>query len=102
MSKSRIASALLVLALGFMLGMAVNTPVAPLSSRASAITEVPSSDTKGAQRIWEYRVLYRSIYQAEDKLEPELNKLGREGFEVCGMTPKGSRELLVVLRRPGR
>jgi hypothetical protein len=102
MSKSRIASAVAVLALGFILGLAVNTLVASLSGRASAIAETPSSSTQGAQTIWEYRIVERSIFLPEGQLATELNKLGREGFEVCGMTAKERQKILVVLRRLGR
>jgi hypothetical protein len=102
MSKSRIASAVVILALGFMLGLAVNPLVASLSGRASAIAEAQASGTQGPQRMWEYRVVECSIYQVGDQLATELNKLGRQGFDVCGMTANGERQIVVVLRRPGR
>jgi hypothetical protein len=101
MSKSRIASAVVVLTLGFILGLAINTLVGSLSNRASAITET-SSEAQGTKRAWEYRVLGPPSHWSEDELETELNKLGREGFEVCGMTTTPHRTVLVVLRRPGR
>jgi hypothetical protein len=108
MSKSRIASAVAVLALGFLLGMAVNTPVASLSSRVSAITETPPSHTQDTRRLWEYRVVehYHSgtnatAAQRTTRLETELNRLGQQGFEVCEMKEL-SGQLLVVFRRPGR
>jgi hypothetical protein len=114
MSKSRIASAIVVLTLGFMLGMAVDTPVTSLPSRASAITEASSSGIQGTQRAWEYRVMVHYISWGESRLETELNNLGRQGFEVSEMmlfvVPSFGDErnfrhpdrLLVVLRRPGR
>jgi hypothetical protein len=102
MSKSRIAFALSVLALGFILGFAANTPLASLSSRASAIAEAQASGKQRPQRMWEHRVVDSSIYASDDALESELNKLGREGFEVCGMTATQDRRLLIALRRPGR
>jgi predicted PurR-regulated permease PerM len=108
MSKSRIASAVVVLALGFMLGLAVNTLFASISRQVSAITETQPSSTQDTRRLWEYRVVehYHSginsmAAQRATRLETELNRLGQQGFEVYEMKEL-SGQLLVLLRRPGR
>src|SRR5262245_49024301 len=101
MSNSRIASALLVLALGVILGLAVNPLAVSLSRRALATAETPSSGTQGAPRTWEHRVIIRSIFSTEKQLEKDLSQLGSEGFEVCGMT-RLERDIVIVLRRPGK
>jgi hypothetical protein len=108
MNKSRIASAIVVLALGFMLGLAVNTLFASISRQASAFTETQPSSTQDTRRLWEYRVVehYHSgnnsmAAQRATRLETELNRLGQQGFEVYDMKEL-SGQLLVVLRRPGK
>jgi hypothetical protein len=116
MSKSRIASTVAVLALGFILGFAANTPFASLSDRASAITETQPSSTQDTRRLWEYRVIaydlgsgHNSGGYGVDRLETQINNLGRQGFEVCETMLYGEDQsrlnygrVLVVLRRPGR
>jgi hypothetical protein len=108
MIKGRIAFAVVVLTLGFILGLAVSTQVASLSSRASAITDTQPSSTQDTRRLWEYRVVdhpHSGIDSMDarraDRLETELNRLGQQGFEVYEMKELSGR-LFVVLRRPGR
>jgi hypothetical protein len=101
MSKSRIATAIVVLALGFILGLAVNPLVSSFSRRALATAETPSAGTQGVRGVWEHRVIIRSIFSTEKQLERDLSQLGSEGFEVCGMTVK-ERDIVIVLRRPGK
>jgi hypothetical protein len=108
MSKSRIASTVAVLALGFILGVTVNTRFSSISRQASAFTETQPSITQDTRRLWEYRVVehYHSgnnsmAAQRATRLETELNRLGQQGFEVYDMEEL-SGQLLVVLRRPGR
>ncbi len=100
MTKNRIALTIVVLALGFILGLGVNPLFASLSRRALATTETQSG-TQGAQRAWEHRVIIRSIFSTEKQLERDLSQLGSEGFEVCGMTVK-EKDIVIVLRRPGK
>jgi hypothetical protein len=51
---------------------------------------------------WEYRVVMTSNRNDQGGIDAELNRLGRLGFEVCGVAPNGNEpgNLIIVLKRP--
>src|SRR5882672_6248818 len=66
---------------------------------AAQITRQPSTLQK-----WEYRVVTRYIQRNQVDMDFELNRLGEQGYEVCGVAQSGAGLdavfLTVTLRRP--
>jgi hypothetical protein len=68
----------------------------------AAAPEAAAQLSRHQYNNWEYRVV-RTSYRLNDQeqLDSELNRLGKLGFEVCGVSPYGNGPdlLMVVLKR---
>jgi hypothetical protein len=124
MRKHHFITSLVIFVAGFVLSAIVDgrhlaslaqgtlsDPAAP--KVAAQITQLPSTSQK-----WEYRVVTRYIsvfhyFRGETGgLSSELNQLGEQGYEVCGVaqgvfqgqsltgTDQGATLLTITLRRP--
>ncbi len=62
---------------------------------AAQITRQPSTIQK-----WEYRVVIPNRRNDQGGIDFELNRLGEQGFEVCGMTQVPGGDLIIALKRP--
>ncbi|MBO0724085.1 MAG: hypothetical protein J2P52_00670 [Blastocatellia bacterium] len=66
---------------------------------AAQITRQPSTSQK-----WEYRVVTRYIQRNQADIDFELNRLGEQGYEICGVAQSGAGLdglfLTVTFRRP--
>jgi hypothetical protein len=48
---------------------------------------------------WEYRVVTKFVANHQADIDFELNRLGEQGYELCGVT-QNANFLTVALRRP--
>src|SRR5262245_4439384 len=110
MRKHHFITSLVIFVAGFVLSaivdgrhlasLAQGTPSDPAAPKVSAqITHPPPTSQK-----WEYRVVTRYIHRDNVDIAFELNRLGEQGYEVCGVAQSGSdlgaALLTITLRRP--
>jgi hypothetical protein len=66
---------------------------------AAQATRQPSTYQK-----WEYRVMTKYIQRNQADIDFELNRLGEQGYEICGVAQSGvdigAALLTITLRRP--
>jgi hypothetical protein len=66
---------------------------------AAQTTQKPSTTQK-----WEYRVVTETTFLNQRHIDVELNRLGEQGYEICGVAQSGNdvgvATLTIVLRRP--
>jgi hypothetical protein len=66
---------------------------------AAQITRQPSSLPR-----WEYRVVTKYIQRNQTDIDYDLNRLGAQGYEICGVSQSGAdlgaALLTITLRRP--
>ncbi|HEU0178870.1 MAG TPA: hypothetical protein VFV58_31790 [Blastocatellia bacterium] len=67
--------------------------------------EVAAQTTQKSSTIqkWEYHVVTKYLQRNQADIDFELNRLGEQGFEVCGVAQSGgdlSGLLTITLRRP--
>jgi hypothetical protein len=107
MRKHYFLSSLVIFVAGFALSAIVDgrrlASMAPGTISKSLEPEVAAQIARQPSTIqnWEYRVM-STIGPRNDKggIDSELNRLGRLGFEVCGITQAPGGELIMVLKRP--
>jgi hypothetical protein len=70
------------------------------SSPAALATTTQNAQPSTSQK-WEYRVVTRYISPNQKDIDFELNRLGEQGFEVCGVVQSGAGPtiLTIVFRR---
>ncbi len=77
-------------------GALSNPAVAEVSAQT---TQKPSTSQK-----WEYRVVTKFVSNNQADIDFELNRLGEQGYEICGMTQgasgSGANFLTIAFRRP--
>ena len=78
-------------------GMETTLRVQVTGTATVAITAPTVFDTKHARQPWEYE---RIAMLPDDDPRPELNRLGREGWEATTQWITARGQLTIVLRRP--
>jgi hypothetical protein len=105
MRKYHFLSSLVIFVAGFALS-AIITSMSRGHLPASALPEVAAQTTRQPSTLqkWEYRVVTRYIQVNQADVEFELNRLGEQGYEICGMSQSGTADrsgfLTITLRRP--
>jgi hypothetical protein len=110
MRKHYFLSSLVIFVAGFALSAIIDgrrlASMSPGTLSASALPEVAAQTTRQSSTLqkWEYRVVTRYIQVNQADVEFELNRLGEQGYEICGITQSGSADrsgfLTITLRRP--
>jgi len=109
MRKHYFLSSLVIFVAGFVLSAIIDgrrlASMAQGTLSNSVAPEVAAQITRQPSTIqhWEYRVV-TTINRRNDQggIDFELNRLGGQGFEVCGVAPNGIElgNLIIVLKRP--
>lgn len=110
MRKHYFLSSLVIFVAGFALSATIDgrrlASMAQGTLSNSVAPEVAAQTTRQPSTLqkWEYRVLTRYIQPNQADIDFELNRLGEQGYEVCGMTQsggeRGSALLTITFRRP--
>ena len=111
MRKHHFITSLIIFVAGFVLSAVVDGRrlISPAQGALSnpALAEVAAQTTRQPSTLqrWEYQITRISSDVVSGVVRPgvypELNQLGGQGFEVCGVTEKASDgSLTIVLRRP--
>jgi hypothetical protein len=111
MRKHYFLSSLVIFVAGFVLSAIIDgrrlASMAQGTLSNSVAPEVAAQTTRQPSTVqkWEYHITRISsdvVYGAvKTGAHPELNQLGGQGFEVCGVTEKANDgSLTIVLRRP--
>ena len=110
MRKHQFLSSLVIFVAGFILSAIVDGRHLASLSRGTlsnpAVAEVAAQTTQKPSTVqkWEYRVVTKLIQRNQADIDFELNRLGEQGFEVCGVTQSGGDMVLgyltITLRRP--
>jgi hypothetical protein len=72
----------------------------------SVAPEVAAQVTRQSSTLqkWEYRVMTKYIQRNQPDIDFELNRLGEQGYEICGVAQSaaepGAAFLTITLRRP--
>src|SRR5215471_2271342 len=76
------------------------------SVAGSAAPEVAAQSARqpSTSQKWEYRVVTKYVQRYQADIDFELNRLGEQGYEICGVAQSGAGLdgifLTVTLRRP--
>jgi len=114
MIKRHFLSSLVIFAAGFALSAIVDgRHLASMtqgnlynSEASSAVAEVAAQTIRqpSTSQKWEYRVVTRYIQRNHADIDFELNRLGEQGYEICGVAQSGAGLdglfLTVTFRRP--
>jgi hypothetical protein len=110
MRKHYFLSSLVIFMAGFALSAIIDgRRLASLTQgtlSASALPEVSAQTTRQPSTLqkWEYRVVAKYIQVNQADIDYELNRLGEQGYEICGVAQSGSADrsgfLTITLRRP--
>jgi hypothetical protein len=110
MRKHHFLSSLVIFVAGFALSAIIDgrrlASLAQGTLSNPAVAEVATQTTQkpSTSQKWEYRVVTRYIHANEVGLDFELNRLGEQGYEVCGVAQSdgapGPPFLTIALRRP--
>jgi hypothetical protein len=109
MRKHHFLSSLVIFVAGFALSAVIDgrrlasLAQGTLSNPAVAGVAAQTAQKPSTSQKWEYRVVTRSIYRDEGNIDFELNRLGEQGYEVCGVAQNGGNAgtlLTIVFRRP--
>ena len=76
-----------------------------LSNPAVAQVAAQTAQKPITSQKWEYRVVTKLISRNQADIDFELNRLGEQGYEICGMVQSGDNPgvlnlLTITLRRP--
>jgi hypothetical protein len=107
MRKHFFLSSLVIFVAGFALSTIIDgrrlASMAPGTISKSLAPEVAAQIARQPPTIqnWEYRVV-NSIGTRNDQggLDSQLNQMGRQGFELCGIIQSPGGDLTVVFKRP--
>jgi hypothetical protein len=110
MRKHHFLSSLVIFVAGFVLSAVVDgrrlASLGQGSLSNPAVAEVAAQTTQKppTSQKWEYRVVTKYVSSNQADIDFELNRLGEQGYEICGMTQsggvQGSAILTIALRRP--
>src|SRR5215813_1289536 len=110
MRKHHFLSSLVFFVAGFVLSAVLDGRrlVSPAQGTFSnpAVAEVAAQTTQKptTSQKWEYRVVTKLISRNQADVDFELNRLGEQGYEICGMVQSGDNPglnlLTIALRRP--
>ncbi|HEV2663860.1 MAG TPA: hypothetical protein VG324_03070 [Blastocatellia bacterium] len=107
MRKHHFISSLVIFVAGFALSAIIDgrrlasLSQGTISNPAEAEVAAQTTQKPSTSQKWEYRIITGHVRQV---VEIELNRLGEQGFEVCGVAQSGIDPgpalLSVALRRP--
>jgi len=110
MIKRHFLSSLVIFAAGFTLSAIVDgrrlASMAQGTLSNAAVAEVAAQTIRqpSTSQKWEYRVVTRYIQRNHADIDFELNRLGEQGYEICGVAQSGAGLdglfLTVTFRRP--
>jgi hypothetical protein len=105
MLKYRFLSLPVIFVAGFVLSVIVDgRHLASLAQGAlsnPAVAEVSAQTTQkpSTSQKWEYRVVTKFVSSNQVDIDFELNRLGEQGYEICGMA-QSANFLTIAFRRP--
>jgi hypothetical protein len=105
MRKHHFLSSLVIFVAGFVLSAVVDgrrlTRLAQGTLSNPALAEVAAQTTQkpSTSQKWEYRVVTKFVSGNQVDIDFELNRLGEQGYEICGMT-QSANFLTIAFRRP--
>jgi hypothetical protein len=113
MRKHHFLSSLVIFVAGFLLSVIIDgrrlafLGQGTLSNPAVAEGAAQTAQKPSTPQKWEYRVVTRDTYSRQGDIDFELNRLGEQGYEICGVAQSGSTVgastptfLTIALRRP--
>jgi hypothetical protein len=110
MRKHYFLSSLVIFAAGFALSAIIDgrrlVSMAQGTLSNSVAPEVSAQTTRQPSSLqkWEYRVVTKYIQRNQLDIDYDLNRLGEQGYEICGVAQSGSdlgaAFLTITLRRP--
>jgi hypothetical protein len=110
MRKHHFLSSLIIFVVGFVLSAIVDgrhlasLARGTLSNPAVAEAAAQTTQKPPAPQKWEYRVVTKLISRNQTDIDFELNRLGEQGYEICGMVQSGENPglslITIALRRP--
>jgi hypothetical protein len=110
MRKHHFLSSLVIFVAGFILSAIVDGRQLASLARGTlsnpAVTEVAAQTTQKSSTLqkWEYRVVTKFVSSNQVDIDFDLNRLGEQGYEICGITQTASNPgvtvLTIALRRP--
>ena len=110
MRKHHFITSLVIFVAGFVLGAVVDgrrlASTAQGARSNPVVGEVAAQTTQKASTLqkWEYRVVTKFVSSNQADIDFDLNRLGEQGYEICGMTQSnsapGTAILTIALRRP--
>lgn len=113
MPKHHFTTALIIFVAGFVLSAIVDgrhlasLAQGKLSNPAVAEAAAQTTQKPSTSQKWEYRVVTREAFRNQADIDFELNRLGEQGYEICGVAQSSvavnvatQTHLTIVLRRP--
>jgi len=110
MRKHHFLSSLVIFVAGFILSAIVDGRQLASLARGTlsnpAVAEVAAQTTQKSSTLqkWEYRVVTKFVSSNQVDIDFDLNRLGEQGYEICGITQTASNPgvtvLTIALRRP--
>jgi hypothetical protein len=110
MRKHHFLSSLVIFVAGFLLSAIVDGRQLASLARGTlsnpAVAEVAAQTTQKSSTLqkWEYRVVTKFVSSNQVDIDFDLNRLGEQGYEICGITQSASNPgvtvLTIALRRP--
>jgi len=110
MRKHHFLSSLVIFVAGFVLSAVVDGRRLASLARGTfsnpAMAEVAAQTTQKSSTVqkWEYRVVTKFVSSNQADIDFELNRLGEQGYEVCGIAQSASGSgvtlLTIAFRRP--
>ena len=111
MRKHHFLSSLVIFVAGFILSAIVDGRQLASLARGTlsnpAVAEVAAQTTQKSSTLqkWEYRVVTKFVSSNQVDIDFDLNRLGEQGYEICGMVQSGDNPgvlnlLTIALRRP--
>jgi hypothetical protein len=105
MRKHNFLSSLVIFVAGFLLSVIIDgrrlafLGQGTLSNPAVAEVAAQTPQKPSTLQKWEYRVVTKFVANHQADIDFELNRLGEQGYELCGVT-QNANFLTVALRRP--
>ena len=105
MRKYQFLSSLVIFVAGFVLSAIVDGRHLASLARGSlsnpAVAEAAAQTTQKptTSQKWEYRVVTKFVSSNQVDIDFELNRLGEQGYEMCGMV-QSANFLTIAFRRP--